>query len=147
MVHFGFWVIVLQYPFHKFRKFWFVVISSCISFSKFAGDVSSLDSGSLRKLAGKYVKYFRAKSTASCSSSTSTSPQPETEQCIFAPPISSRLTFSPITISAIRGEPKYMDALPSTITPTSQNAGIYAPPADEGPNKRQICGICPDIFI
>ena len=34
---------------------------------------------------------------------TSTSPQPDTEQCIFAPPISSSVTFSPMTISAMRG--------------------------------------------
>src|SRR5699024_11598142 len=121
--------------------------SSSLCFSQVSGDFGSFDSSSLRKLAGKYVKYFRAKSTASCSFSSSTSPHPETEKCIFAPPISSSLTFSPITISAIRGEPKYMDALPSTITTTSQNAGIYAPPAAEGPNQRQICGICPDIFI
>ena len=51
-------------------------------------------------------------------------PQPDTEVCIFAPPISSRVTFSPITISAIRGEPRYMDALPSRMITTSQNAGM-----------------------
>ena len=34
------------------------------------------------------------------------SPQPETSQCMRAPPISSRVTFSPITISAMRGEPE-----------------------------------------
>src|SRR5699024_4665496 len=127
--------------------FWTLGNSSSISVSKAAGDFGSLDSGSLRKLAGTYVKYFRAKSTASCSFSTTTAPHPDTERSIFAPRIYSRLTFAPITISAIRGEPKYMDALLSTITTTSQNAGIYAPPAAEGPNKRQICGICPDIFI
>src|SRR5699024_12389154 len=123
------------------------VISSSICLSKGEVDFGALESGSLRKLAGKYVKYFRAKSTASCSFSTSTSPQPDTEQCIFAPPISSRLTFSPITISAIRGEPKYIDALPSTIITISQNAGIYAPPAADGPNNKHNCGIRPDIFI
>ena len=53
-----------------------------------------------------------------------TSPHPDTEQCIRAPPISSKVTFSPITISAIRGDPKYIDAFPSTIITTSQKAGI-----------------------
>jgi hypothetical protein len=80
---------------------------------------------------------------ASLSVFTRMSPQPETLVCILAPPISSSVTFSPITISAIRGEPRYMLALPSTITTTSQNAGMYAPPAADGPNKRQICGIWP----
>ena len=44
--------------------------------------------------------------------------------CIFAPPISSRVTFSPITISAIRGEPRYIEALPSRMITTSQKAGM-----------------------
>ncbi len=51
-------------------------------------------------------------------------PQPETPVCIFAPPISSRVTFSPITISAMRGDPRYIEALPSRITTTSQKAGM-----------------------
>ena len=41
-----------------------------------------------------------------------------------APPISSSVTFSPITISAIRGEPRYMDAFPSRMITTSQKAGM-----------------------
>ena len=44
--------------------------------------------------------------------------------CIRAPPISSSDTLSPITISAIRGEPRYIDALPSRMITTSQNAGM-----------------------
>ena len=46
------------------------------------------------------------------------------EVCMRAPPISSSVTFSPITISAIRGEPRYIEALPSRIITTSQNAGM-----------------------
>ncbi len=41
-----------------------------------------------------------------------------------APPISSSVTFSPITISAMRGEPRYIDALPSRMITMSQNAGM-----------------------
>ena len=74
---------------------------------------------------------------ASCSVFTSTSPQPLTVQCMRAPPSSSSVTFSPITISAIRGEPRYIEALPSTITTMSQKAGMYAPPAALGPKSRQ----------
>ena len=64
--------------------------------------------------------------------------------CIFAPPISSRVTFSPTTISAIRGEPRYIEALPSRMITTSQKAGMYAPPAAEGPNSRQTWGTRPE---
>ena len=41
-----------------------------------------------------------------------------------APPISSSVTFSPITISAMRGEPRYIDAFFSTMNTTSQKAGM-----------------------
>ena len=58
-------------------------------------------------------------------------------QCSRAPPISSSVVFSLTTISTIRGLPRYIDALPSTMTVKSQNAGMYAPPAAEGPNSAQ----------
>ena len=51
-------------------------------------------------------------------------PQPDTPVCIRAPPISSSVTFSPITISAMRGEPRYIEALPSRMITTSQKAGM-----------------------
>ena len=44
--------------------------------------------------------------------------------CMRAPPISSSVTFSPMTSSAMRGEPRYIEALPSTMITTSQNAGM-----------------------
>ncbi len=56
--------------------------------------------------------------------STSRCPTPETVVCIFAPPISSRVVFSPVTISTIRSLPRYIEALPATITTMSQNAGM-----------------------
>ena len=37
-----------------------------------------------------------------------------------------------------------MLALPSTMATTSQNAGMYAPPAALGPNSAQTCGIEPE---
>ena len=67
---------------------------------------------------------MRATAIASRSSATRKSPQPLTVQCIRAPPSSSSVTFSPTTTSTIRGEPRYMEALPSTITTTSQKAGM-----------------------
>ena len=61
-----------------------------------------------------------------------------------APPVSSSDAFSPMTISAIRGEPRYIEALPSTMITMSQKLGMYAPPAADGPNRQQICGTRPD---
>jgi hypothetical protein len=92
---------------------------------------------------GMSAKYLFANAIASSSVFTSTSPQPDSEQCMRAPPSSSSVTFSPMTISAMRGEPRYMLAFLSTITTMSQNAGMYAPPAALGPKSRQIWGTCP----
>ena len=61
---------------------------------------------------------------ASSSLFTRRSPQPDTLQCMRAPPISSRETTWPITISAMRGEPRYMLARPSTMITMSQKAGM-----------------------
>jgi hypothetical protein len=83
---------------------------------------------------------------ASASSWARLSPHPDTVACIRAPPISSSVVCSPITISAMRGEPRYIDALPSTMITRSQNAGMYAPPAADGPNKQQIWGTRPESF-
>ena len=65
-----------------------------------------------------------AVSIASASLLTRKWPQPDLPVCIFAPPISSRVTSSPITIWAIRGEPRYIEALPSRMITTSQKAGM-----------------------
>ena len=61
---------------------------------------------------------------ASASSRARLSPQPETVTCMRAPPISSRVTFSPMTSSAMRGDPRYIEALPSTMNTTSQKLGM-----------------------
>ena len=71
-------------------------------------------------------------------------PTPDCSQWTFAPPIASSVVFSPVTISTMRSEPRYMLALPSTIATTSQKAGMYAPPAALGPNSAHACGMLPE---
>ena len=61
---------------------------------------------------------------ASVSSWARLSAQPDWVTCIRAPPISSSVVISPTTISAIRGEPRYIEALPSTMNTMSQNDGM-----------------------
>ena len=51
------------------------------------------------------LRYRLASSIASSSEGARMSPQPDTEQCMRAPPRSSRETFSPTAISTMRGEP------------------------------------------
>ena len=97
-----------------------------------AGGAPSATAGRAFQLAGIYAKYARADSMASNSDAANTSPSPLTEQCMRAPPIVSWSTFSPMTISAMRGEPKYALAFLSTMMTTSDNAGKYAAPAGDG---------------
>jgi hypothetical protein len=49
-----------------------------------------------------------------------------------------------MTTSAMRGDPRYIEALPSTMITMSQKLGMYAPPAADGPNRQQICGTFPE---
>src|SRR5579884_2961545 len=109
-----------------------------------AGLAASPTGGDSRQLVGKYDSQVLAKEMASASSTARVSPEPETEACIRAPPISSSVVCSPMTISAMRGEPRYMDALPSTMNTASQKLGMYAPPAAEGPNRQHTWGTRPD---
>src|SRR5829696_5129941 len=102
-----------------------------------AGAAARYSGGSLRQLSGKYENHALAASMASASSSARLSPHPDTVACIRAPPISSSVVTSPITISAIRGDPRYIEALPSTMITISQNDGMYDPPAADGPNRQQ----------
>jgi hypothetical protein len=61
---------------------------------------------------------------AAASSGARLSPHPDTVACMRAPPISSMVARSPTTTSAMRGDPRYIDALPSTMKTTSQNDGM-----------------------
>src|SRR5204862_4344071 len=133
-------------------------ITSCMSYARRSscGTVARIGRAPLRGAAlgaagawsrhddGRYERNNRAAAIASSSDAQRLSPQPLTVACIRAPPISSSDTFSPITTSAMRGEPRYIDALASTMNTTSQNAGMYAPPAADGPNRQQTCGTLPD---
>ena len=98
----------------------------------------------LATFVGRYERKRRAASIASSSEAHRLSPHPLTVACMRAPPISSSDTCSPITTSAMRGEPRYIEALPSTMNTASQNAGMYAPPAADGPNRQHTCGTLPE---
>ena len=90
-----------------------------------AGSAGGATGGSPSQCDGQVGQVAPApRSMPSSSVLTSTCPQPETPVCIRAPPISSSVTFSPMTISAMRGEPRYIEALPSRMITTSQNAGM-----------------------
>ena len=80
----------------------------------------------------------------SCSVLASRSPQPDTSQCMRAPPMSSSVVFSPMTISAMRGDPRFYAGVAADHEDDIAETGMYAPPAADGPKSRQTCGIDPD---
>ena len=61
---------------------------------------------------------------AAASSATRWEPQPETVAWRRAPPISSSVVFSRVTISTMRADPRYIEALASTMITTSQKLGM-----------------------
>ena len=68
-------------------------------------------------------------------------------QCIFAPPISSSVTFSPMTISAMRGEPRYMRRVAvDHDDDVAERGDVRAAGGADGPKSRQICGTTPDSW-
>ena len=87
------------------------------------GGQDSCSGGFSDQWPGKYERYCLATASASSSFAHRKSPRPLTRACISAPPISSMVTFSPVAISDIRGEPMYAVALPSTMMQTSHSAG------------------------
>ena len=108
------------------------------------GSAAATRGGNARHVDGRYENHRLTCAIASASSTARLSPHPDTVACMRAPPISSSVAISPITISAMRGEPRYIDALPSTITTMSQKLGMYAPPAADGPNRQHACGTLPE---
>jgi len=77
-----------------------------------------------RQFDGRYENHRFACSIASASSTARLSPHPDTVACIRAPPISSSVVSSPMTSLAMRGDPRYIDALPSTMMTMSQKLGM-----------------------
>ena len=65
--------------------------------------------------------------------------------CILAPPISSSVTFSPITISAIRGEPEvHRGVAVAHDHDVAEGRDVGAAGGADGPNSRQTCGTWPE---
>src|SRR3990170_2649203 len=112
-----------------------------------AGSRAAAAGGASCQERGMYSSQRATRASASSSVAASTSPRPLTVQCMRAPPMSSIVTFSPVAISDMRGEPRYAEAWPSTMITRSQNAGMYAAPAGEGPSSTHTCGTTPESWI
>ena len=66
--------------------------------------------------------------------------------CACAPPSSSKLTSSPVTVLITSGPVMNMCEVPSTISVKSVIAGEYTAPPAHGPMISEICGITPEAI-
>lgn len=85
-------------------------------------------------------------SRASSSSAARKWALPLTVLLVRAPPSSSAVVRSPVTVSMTSGPVTNMCEAPSTITVKSVIAGEYAAPPAHGPRTTEICGITPDAL-
>src|SRR4029453_14152222 len=108
------------------------------------GARASTGGGAACQFVGRYDSHRFAASSAAASSATRLSPDPLVVGGMRGPPLSPGAAGSPDPPPPLGGEPGYIDALPSTMNTTSQNAGMYAPPAADGPNRQHTCGTRPD---
>src|SRR6478735_11206260 len=69
---------------------------------------------------------------------------PDLAACVMAPPSSSNVTSSPVTVFTTSGPVMNMYDEPSTMKTKSVIAGEYTAPPAHGPITSEICGITPD---
>ena len=81
---------------------------------------------------------------ASTSLSNAKSQTPEIVECVIAPPSSSAVTSSCVTVLTTSGPVTNMYELSLTIKIKSVSAGEYTAPPADGPMIKEICGITPD---
>ncbi len=71
---------------------------------------------------------------------------PEVALCTQAPPSSSAVTSSPVTVLMMSGPVRNMFEVWSTMIVMSVRAGLYTAPPAQGPMISDICGITPDAL-
>ena len=69
---------------------------------------------------------------------------PDLDACVAAPPSSSNVTSSPVTVFTTSGPVMNMYDVPSTISTKSVIAGEYTAPPAHGPITRLSCGTTPE---
>ena len=69
---------------------------------------------------------------------------PDLEACDVAPPNSSSVTSSPVTVFTTSGPVMNMWLVSRTMKMKSVMAGLYTAPPAHGPRITEICGTTPD---
>src|ERR671934_3880 len=69
---------------------------------------------------------------------------PDFDACVAAPPSSSNVTSSPVTVFTTSGPVMNMYDVPSTMKTKSVMAGEYTAPPAQGPITSESCGITPE---
>src|SRR4029079_7746932 len=71
---------------------------------------------------------------------------PDLVACVIAPPSSSNVTSSPVTVFTTSGPVMNMYEVPSTMSVKSVIAGEQTAPPAQGPMIRETCGITPEAW-
>jgi hypothetical protein len=81
------------------------------------------------------------------SSSTAKCATPDLELCVTAPPSSSMVTSSWVTVLMTSGPVRNMNEVSFTITMKSVSAGEYTAPPAQGPRMTLSCGMTPEASV
>ena len=98
-------------------------------------------------LEGTKLSSFRTSARHSISESCAKCATPDTEACTSAPPNSSGVTSSCVTVFTTLGPVTNMYEMPRTMNTKSVMAGLYTAPPAQGPSTALICGTTPEICV
>src|SRR5918999_2087856 len=120
------------------------MIESSSASSRPIGSDGSKYGGGSTLFWGRNERRYRASSRQASSSSAVKCATPERDAWVAAPPSSSKVTSSPVTVFTTSGPVMNMYELSSTMKTKSVIAGEYTAPPAHGPMTRLIWGITPD---
>ena len=114
------------------------------SHERSASSLGSSDGGSSRLFCGKNDIKKRTSSKHACSSAETNVATPLFDAWLIAPPSSSNVTSSPVTVFTTSGPVMNMWLDSRTMKMKSVIAGEYTAPPAHGPRMTEICGITPE---
>src|ERR671933_1357506 len=122
------------------------MIESSSASSRSRGSDGSKNGGGSTLFCGRNESREGASSRHASSSGEMKCATPDFEACVAAPPSSSNVTSSPVTVFTTSGPVMNMYEEPSTMKMKSVIAGEYTAPPAQGPMIRLICGITPELW-
>ena len=115
-----------------------------ISQLRIGSSSDSTSGASPRLFCGKKPSRYRTSARHDCSSAETKVATPLLDAWLAAPPSSSSVTSSPVTVLTTSGPVMNMWLVSRTMKMKSVIAGEYTAPPAHGPSTTEICGITPE---